>query len=59
MKRQASVGMFYLYTFLIFIVLSLLCSCSSTKVVADRSLSTKDRQFVVVNNQIIMFENNY
>jgi len=28
-KRGASVGMFYLYTFLVFIFLSMLCSCSS------------------------------
>jgi len=28
-KRGASIGMFYLYTFLVFILLSMLCSCSS------------------------------
>ena len=58
MKRQASVGMFYLYTFLVVIGLSALCSCSSNRTITNRSVSTKDRQFVVVNNQIIMFENN-
>lgn len=30
MKRQASVGMFYLYTFLIVIVIAVLTSCGSS-----------------------------
>ena len=30
MKRQASVGMFYLYTFLVVIAIAALTSCSST-----------------------------
>lgn len=31
MKRQASVGMFYLYTFIICIAIAALTSCSTTK----------------------------
>jgi hypothetical protein len=31
MKRQASVGMFYLYTFLVVIIIAVLTSCGSNK----------------------------
>lgn len=31
MKRQASVGMYYLYTFIIVIIIAALTSCGSTK----------------------------
>jgi hypothetical protein len=31
MKRQASVGMFYLYTFLVVIIIAALTSCASTQ----------------------------
>jgi len=31
MKRQASVGMFYLYTFLVVIVIAVLTSCGTTQ----------------------------
>jgi len=31
MKKQASVGMFYLYTFLIVIVIAVLTSCGASK----------------------------
>ena len=31
-KKGASIGMFYLYTFLVFILLSMLCSCSTPEI---------------------------
>jgi hypothetical protein len=35
MKRQASVGMFYLYTFLVVIIIAALTSCKSTNSKCD------------------------
>jgi hypothetical protein len=63
-KRGASIGMFYLYTFLVFILLSMLCSCSSPeleKINVDPELYPTEKCFLNYQSdgQIIIIDKNH